>query len=67
MVKICDLGCSIHSAVMRGNTAESVGNVSSESRTDIWDIGLLTYELLFGSIASEVIHHHNMAKVVLFA
>lgn len=58
LVKICDFGWSISTNIMRGTFCGTPLYVSPEllkrknynNKIDVWSVGILTYELLFGKV-----------------
>lgn len=58
MVKVCDFGWAVHSPLMRVTqcgtplytSPEIVSKVPYDNKIDVWSIGILTYELLYGTI-----------------
>lgn len=72
MIKICDFGWAIHSPLLRNTQCgtplytppELVSGNPYDSKIDIWSIGILTYELLYGTIPFEIRHHNDMVKIV---
>lgn len=74
MIKICDFGWAVHSPLMRGTqcgtplytSPEIVSKVPYDSKIDIWSIGILTYEMLYGTIPFEIRNPRDMTKIVLF-
>jgi len=58
MVKICDFGWAVHSKQLRNTHCGTPLYISPQivrleqysSKIDVWNIGILTYELLYGTI-----------------
>ncbi len=58
MVKICDFGWAVHSKQLRKTNCGTPLYISPQivrleqysSKIDVWNIGILTYELLYGTI-----------------
>lgn len=74
MVKICDFGWAVHSPLLRSTRCGTPLYVSPEmlksdnydSKIDIWNIGILTYELVYGTSPFEIRQHTDFLKIVLF-
>jgi serine/threonine protein kinase len=57
VAKLGDFGCAVHSICMRKSKIGSIGYLSPEQlnhhfynkKIDIWSMGIVTYELLFGN------------------
>jgi aurora kinase len=57
-IKICDFGWAVHSPLLRNTKSgtplytppEMVKDEYYDSKIDIWCIGVLTYEVLYGTI-----------------
>jgi len=72
MIKICDFGWAVHSPLLRGTlcgtplytSPEIVSHKPYDSKIDIWSIGVLTYELLYGNIPFEIRHLDDLTKIV---
>ena len=70
--KICDFGWAVYSPLLRNTQCgtpiytppEMVKNEYYDSKIDIWCIGVLTYELLYGTIPFEIRHQKDLAKIV---
>ena len=62
LIKICDFGWAVHSPLLRATQCgtplytppEVVSKRPYDSKIDIWSIGILTYELLYGTIPFEI-------------
>jgi aurora kinase len=73
-IKICDFGWAVHSPMLRATqcgtpvytSPEIVKKLPYDSKIDIWSIGILTYELLYGTIPFEIRHIDDLAKIVRF-
>lgn len=73
LVKICDLGWSIGSSTLRATFCGTPLYVSPEllkrshynNKIDIWSVGILTYELLFGKVPFEIQTEQDFVKIVL--
>ena len=72
VVKLCDFGWAVHSPLMRGTrcgtplyaSPEMVREEEYDSKIDIWNIGVLTYELLYGNIPFEIRQLTDLYKIV---
>lgn len=72
-VKICDFGWSISSKTMRGTFCGTPLYVSPEllkrrnynNKIDVWSVGVLTYELLFGRVPFEITTEKDFIKIVI--
>lgn len=58
MAKICDFGWSINSPLLREthcgtplySSPEMIERKQYDSKVDIWNIGVMTYEFLYGRV-----------------
>ena len=72
MVKVGDFGLSVYAPMMRNTqcgtplytSPEIVKNEFYDSKVDIWSIGILTYEMLFGIGPFEIRHPDDLSKIV---
>lgn len=72
LVKICDFGWSISTNTMRGTFCGTPLYVSPEllkrknynNKIDVWSVGILTYELLFGRVPFEIQTEQDFIKIV---
>lgn len=72
MVKICDFGWSTVSETMRNTfcgtplyiSPELLKHQSYSNKVDIWSIGVLGYELLFGRVPFEIRCQQDFNKIV---
>ena len=72
LVKICDFGWSISTNTMRGTFCGTPLYVSPEllkrknynNKIDVWSVGILTYELLFGKVPFEIQTEQDFIKIV---
>jgi aurora kinase len=72
-VKICDFGWAVHSPLLRNtrcgtplySSPEMVREEMYDSKVDVWNIGVLTYELLYGSIPFEIRQLSDLSKIVI--
>lgn len=72
VVKICDFGWSISTNIMRGTFCGTPLYVSPEllkrkaydNKIDVWSVGILTYELLFGRVPFEIQTEQDFIKIV---
>ena len=73
MVKICDFGWSISSKAMRQTfcgtplyvSPELLKRKSYNNKIDVWSVGVLTYELLFGRVPFEIVTEKDFIKIVI--
>jgi len=74
MIKLCDFGWSISSKTMRETFCGTPLYVSPEllkrknynNKIDVWSVGILTYELLFGRVPFEITTERDFIKIVIF-
>jgi serine/threonine protein kinase len=72
VVKICDFGWAVHSPLLRETrcgtplyaSPEMVRAESYDCKIDVWNIGVLTYELLYGNIPFEIRQVSDLSKIV---
>ncbi len=72
LIKICDFGWSISSKTMRETFCGTPLYVSPEllkkknynNKIDVWSVGILTYELLFGRVPFEITNEQDFIKIV---
>ena len=72
VVKICDFGWAVHSPLLRITrcgtplyaSPEMVREEQYDSKIDVWNIGVLTYELLYGNIPFEIRQLSDLSKIV---
>ena len=72
MIKICDFGWSTVCTTFRDTfcgtplyiSPELLQHKSYGSKVDIWSIGILAYELLFGRVPFEIKRHSDFNKIV---
>jgi aurora kinase len=72
LIKICDFGWSISSKTMRETFCGTPLYVSPEllkrknynNKIDVWSVGVLTYELLFGRVPFEIVTERDFIKIV---
>lgn len=72
LIKICDFGWSISSKTMRETFCGTPLYVSPEllkrknynNKIDVWSVGILTYELLFGRVPFEIVTEKDFVKIV---
>ncbi len=58
MAKICDFGWAVHASELRDSVCgtplysspEIIKNEKYDNKIDIWSIGIMTYELIYGRI-----------------
>ena len=70
--KLCDFGWSVHSSVQRNTKCgtpiytcpEMVKEEAYDSKVDIWCIGVLTYEVLFGRAPFEIRTPQDFYKIL---
>ncbi len=73
MIKLCDFGWSISSKTMRETFCGTPLYVSPEllkrknynNKIDVWSVGILTYELLFGRVPFEITTERDFIKIVI--
>jgi len=73
VIKICDFGWSVYAPLSRGTlcgtpiyaSPELVQRKQYDSKLDIWNIGVLTYELLYGRVPFEIRCEEDLQKVVI--
>ena len=71
-MKVCDFGWSIHSPLLRGtrcgaplySSPEVVQNKHYDNKIDVWNIGIMTYELFFSRVPFEIRSFEDLIKVV---
>ena len=71
-MKICDFGWSISTNTMRGTfcgtplyvSPELLKRKSYNNKIDVWSVGILTYELLFGRVPFEITTEQDFMKIV---
>ena len=71
-VKICDFGWAVYAPMLRNTQCgtpiytppEIVKHQYYDKKVDIWCVGVLTYELLYGTSPFEIRHPFDMAKIV---
>lgn len=72
VVKICDFGWAVHSPVLRKTRCGTPLYASPEMvleeeygcKIDVWNIGVLTYELIYGNIPFEIRQVSDLSKIV---
>jgi aurora kinase len=72
IAKICDFGWSVNSPLLRDtlcgtplySSPEVVQKQQYDNKVDIWNIGVLTYELLYGKVPFEIRTEEDLNKVV---
>ncbi len=72
IIKICDFGWSIHSPLLREtrcgtplySSPEIVQKQQYDNKIDIWNIGILTYELIYGKVPFEIRSEEDLLKIV---
>jgi serine/threonine protein kinase len=72
VAKICDFGWAVYSPLLRDTrcgtpvyaSPEMIKKELYDSKIDIWNIGVLTYELLFGNIPFEIKQVDDINKIV---
>ena len=72
VVKICDLGWSVYSPLLRDtvcgspvySSPELIQKRQYDNKIDVWNIGVLAYELLFGRVPFEVRDSAELVKIV---
>lgn len=71
-VKVADFGWAVHSPLLRNTQCgtplytppEMVLASYYDSKIDVWCLGVLTYELLYGTIPFEIRYPQDLAKIV---
>ena len=69
--KLCDFGCAIHSPLLRNTKCgtpvytppEMVRMQEYDNKVDVWCIGVLTYELLFGCLPFQIRFMYDFDKI----
>lgn len=72
MVKICDFGWSIETEEFRETfcgtplylSPEILQQKGYDNKIDVWSVGILTYELLYGRVPFEIVSQLDFAKIV---
>lgn len=72
VVKLCDFGWAVYSPLLRSTRCgtplytppEMIRMEEYDSKVDIWCIGMLTYELLYGSIPFNIQSLSDLPKIV---
>lgn len=72
VAKICDFGCSVFSPLLRDtycgtplySSPEIVQKQQYDSKVDIWNIGILTYELLYGKPPYEIRSSRDLEQII---
>ena len=72
IAKICDFGWSVNSPLLRDTLCgtplyscpELVQKRQYDNKVDIWNIGVLTYELLYGKVPFEVRTEEDLSKII---
>ena len=70
--KLCDFGWAVHAPMLRNTQCgtplysppEIIKNEYYDSKVDLWCIGVLTYEMLYGTSPFEIRHINDLAKIV---
>jgi serine/threonine protein kinase len=73
VVKICDLGWAVYSPLPRDTlcgtpiyaSPELVEKKKYNSKIDVWNVGVMAYELLCGRVPFEIRSEEDLYKVVL--
>ena len=71
-MKICDFGWAVHSPLLRNTlcgtplytSPELVQKQQYDNKVDIWNIGILTYELVYCRVPFEIRKEEDIIKVV---
>jgi serine/threonine protein kinase len=66
MIKICDFGSSTHTPLLKEtqSSPQPSSTAPIDFKSDIWSIGKLIYELLYGIIPEEVSTKDCVIKIV---
>lgn len=72
MAKICDFGWSVHSPLLRQTrcgsplytSPEIVKKQHYDNKIDVWNVGVLTYELLVGKAPFDIRSEEDLSKVI---
>lgn len=72
VVKICDFGWAVHSPLLRDtlcgtpiySSPEMIKKQLYDNKIDVWNVGVLTYELLYGTIPFEIRQLADLCKIV---
>ena len=72
MVKLCDFGWAVYAPMLRNTQCgtplyvapEIVKNEYYNSKVDIWCIGILAYEMIYGTGPFEIRHPDDMIKIL---
>jgi aurora kinase A len=72
IVKVCDFGWSIHSPLLRDtrcgtplySSPEVIQKQQYDNKIDVWNVGILAYELLYGRVPFEIRTEEDLVKVV---
>jgi len=73
MAKLCDFGWAVSSKALRDTFCGTPLYVSPElikrrnysNKIDVWSVGVLTYELIFGRVPFEIANERDFAKIVI--
>lgn len=74
VIKISDFGWSISSPQLRSTlcgtpvylSPEAIGKKHYDNKIDVWSVGILTYELLFGCVPFLIEKREDFSKIVQF-
>jgi calcium/calmodulin-dependent protein kinase I len=70
--KLCDFGWAVYSPLMRDTRCgtplytppEMIRSESYDSKVDVWCIGIMAYELLYGTLPFEIRHPDDLPRIV---
>ena len=71
-IKVCDFGWAVYAPTLRNTQCgtplytppEIVKHEYYDKKVDVWCVGVLTYEMLYGNSPFEVRHYYDLAKIV---
>lgn len=72
VIKICDFGWSIHSPLLRNtrcgtplySSPEIILEQEYDNKVDIWNIGILVFELLYGKVPFDIRSENDLVKII---